>query len=381
MKLCYTTSENNPSIKAFINKYTIAPQRFNANIYAEDEVYIHGLNNLRNKDIALMTYFHLGYNMMGVLRKLVNRKFGALSNVESFLDFACGYGRLTRFLIQELPPSSVWVSDIYKNAVNYQRQEFGVNGFVSVTEPHKLKSSRKFDCIFVASLFSHLPEARFKAWFKCLAQMLSTRGMLIFSVHDEYILNDRAMPPSGFYFVPMSESKYLKAVEYGTAIVTEAFVKRVIDEAMGREWSYLRMKRGLSNHQDIYIVTQDPQQNFDNLDLFNGPEGHVDHCWFAKPGELRVSGWAGDLTPNCSISEVQLLINSEVRQRSIPSLPRPDVAHVLREPKLQFSGWECLCPMNYQSPSLNDIVEVKALSTSGVSYLMHMSTVQSALTE
>ena len=51
--------------------------------------------------------------------------------------------------------------EILRDAVRFQEQMFGVNSLQSTTEPERFDCDRTFDCIFVASLFTHLPEATF----------------------------------------------------------------------------------------------------------------------------------------------------------------------------------------------------------------------------
>ena len=53
---------------------------------------------------AYFYYYRSGLHMMQVLEPIIIRKFGDIGNVDTFLDFACGYGRLTRFLVQRLDP-------------------------------------------------------------------------------------------------------------------------------------------------------------------------------------------------------------------------------------------------------------------------------------
>ncbi len=174
---------------------------FNTKIHPSDQMHTFVASVLDNEEAARFHYFRTGAQLMDVLRQLVEWKFGSFANAGTLLDFASGYGRLTRFLLQEMPAGRVWVSDIQAEAVLFQEKEFGVNGFVSATDPANLNCAEKFDCIFVASLFSHLPEATFVPWLRKLYSLLKPGGLLAFSVHDESLLDSsRKMPPGGIYF-------------------------------------------------------------------------------------------------------------------------------------------------------------------------------------
>ena len=153
---------------------------------------------------ALWEYFAGGLQMLNLVRDVARKKCDSLMNIQSFLDFASGHGRFTRFLVKELPRERVWISDIYENAVKFQQQQFGVHGIVSVPDPDNYQCGRRFDFVFVASLFSHLPEAMFKKWLRKLYGLLAPEGVLVFSVHDQAVLPQGvAMPATGFFSFPL----------------------------------------------------------------------------------------------------------------------------------------------------------------------------------
>jgi SAM-dependent methyltransferase len=378
--LAYGTAQNNSSAQAFIERCARGPANFNANIYKEDEVYLHGLNHLKNKDLALVLYLKYGAQIMDEVRQIVTWKFNGFNNLASFLDFACGYGRVTRFLIQELPPERLWVSDIYAKAVQFQQAQFGVNGFVSETSPKDLVCAQKFDFIFVASLFSHLPQHRFGEWLKKLHSLLTPGGLLAFSVHDEYILRDQTMPNAGYRFLPDSESKYLASAEYGSMFVTERFMRDMFQQAIGPNWSYLRLRRGLCGFQDIYLVGSDPHEDFSTFDYRLGPEGHLDKCTLLPVGDIQLAGWAGEPKEGRAIDEVRVLVNGQLVQRCKPALPRPDVVVVLCQPKYANAGWECSFRIDQSIAQLRDaVLEVQAVSDDGARAILHVSTLKAVV--
>ena len=92
------------------------------------------------------------------------------------------------------------VSGVYHDAVNFSKKSFDVEGFYSCFNPAQLKIYKKYDVIFVASLFSHLPERTWRPWIKTLYESLSENGLLIFSCHGETCMaNPSQMPESGFF--------------------------------------------------------------------------------------------------------------------------------------------------------------------------------------
>ena len=94
-------------------------QNVNTAIHNDDEMLLYLEELYGNRKKALWEYFAAGLQMLNLVQDLARKKCGSLMNIRSFLDFASGYGRFTRFLVKELPRERVWVSDIYENAVEF----------------------------------------------------------------------------------------------------------------------------------------------------------------------------------------------------------------------------------------------------------------------
>ena len=120
------------------------------------------------------------------------------------------------------------------DAVKFNIEQFGVTGRVSVHDPNDLHWNERFDFIVVPSLFSHLPESTFAGWIAALYRLLTDDGILVFSVHGDYLQGpDGSMPESGILFHHQSESATLDKSEYGSTFVTEAFVRDQIQKSDG----------------------------------------------------------------------------------------------------------------------------------------------------
>ena len=126
--------------------------------------------NQGDPDRALFLYFLSGLSIADTLGQLLLWRFGGWERVGSVLDFASGYGRVTRFLLRDLPPGKVWISDVYEGAVEFQSRRFGVHGLVSTLRPEDFSPAERFDAILVTSLFTHLREERFAGWLRRLEE-------------------------------------------------------------------------------------------------------------------------------------------------------------------------------------------------------------------
>lgn len=243
--------ESDVVIQDFISKKVKYPDKFNWGISIRDEMYLYALNNAKgDRAEAGMRYYRNGSRIMDAVREIILGYRGGCDRLDSFLDFACGYGRLTRFAIQEMLAAKIWVSDIDAAAVKFQIGQFGVNGIVSTTNPQDYHPQMQFDVILASSFFSHVPEKLFASWLEKLYSLLSDKGLLIFSVHDWTLFPGKMV--GEIHFIPQSESQFLDGQEYGTTYVRESFVRKAIGQC--GEVSYQRRTRGLCGHQDIYIV-------------------------------------------------------------------------------------------------------------------------------
>ena len=377
--LAYESLESNAVVKAFIEDQVKTPGTFNVKISANDDSLGHILNAYKGDlNRSLLEYFLSGQEIMNRVREIVNWRFHGFENVSSFLDFACGSGRLTRFLIQELPVERINVCDIQADAVKFQENTFGVKGIVSVKVPEKLPIDSKYDMILASSLFSHLPQRTFTPWLQKLTSLLNTNGVLIFSVNDEAMLHSGwVMPKSGIFFAEISENKAIKLQDYGTTWVNESFVKHAIDESTQGKGSYYRLKKGLWE-QDLYVLVNAPDWDFSGLKL-GSIKGCLDHCFYKVPNRIILDGWTVDTKPNSGIAAIEIMINNELVKTCIPDLQRPDVAKFLQDKKYLISGWSCEITLPESSVLCTDMLMVKVITKDGSNRVAHLSSIGAAL--
>jgi hypothetical protein len=234
---------------------------------------------------ARMNYYKQGSDLARTIMQIANWRFPGKTHKIKMMEFACGYGRNVRHIVNCFPPKNVFVSDIYADAVKFNIEQFGVRGRVSVHNPSDLEWP---------SLFSHLPESTFSGWIAALHGRLSEDGILVFSVHDEHLLPpDIPLPDSGIFFRAQSESATLDKNEYGDSYVSEAFVREQIQKVTGRA-TYSRTKRGFWNHQDFYIISKNPNVDVASFRYDHGVVGNLEKIELAHGRSLRITGWAKD---------------------------------------------------------------------------------------
>jgi SAM-dependent methyltransferase len=223
-------------------------------VHPKDEMYLFFTTHTDHKDTPLQSYFDSGLGMKQSLFEILDNIGVKIGETNSFLEFACGYGRFTRHLVKMIHPSQITVSDVYKDAVDFQKNVFGVKGFYSEFDPEDVDFPEKYDMIFVASLFSHLPFNTWRPWIRKLYNSLNENGVLIFSTHGKTCMaNPDGMPETGFLYCHMSESKIHSFNDYATTYVTSEFVNHAVLEETG-QLVLLEISKCLWNYQDVYVV-------------------------------------------------------------------------------------------------------------------------------
>lgn len=334
-----------------------------------DKMLQHCLNHFGNINFSLSHYLAVAAQQYRIVEKIKQKLFPNSPNPIKFLDFACGYGRLMRLMSLRTDPKTLWASDIQTDALDYVVASFGVNGVYSHADPEQFSFTEKFDFIWVASLFSHLPDHLFKAWLDRLSALLSPTGVLCFSVHDANLLPKTvALPDSGLYFNGQSEDACLDGSIYGTTYVSEAYVARQIGQLCGSTFDFKRIPKGLANEQDLYIAARSQTRDLSALNsIRHGTWGFVDKA-FAEKDRLYLFGWAGSIDDGF-VDHIEVRLNTDTHVCRA-NLPREDVVDVLKDKRLLRSGWEIhlsLAP----APATN-FVAVTVVSTQNERALIYL---------
>ncbi len=317
----------------------IQPDKLNLTVHAADQMLIHSLQHHQDAAIALSQYFNISLQQFNAAQQILNGCFNTGKESIKVLDFACGYGRLLRFITLWLPRSNVWASEIQANALKFTTKTFGVQGLLSSADPDTFKVDEQFDFIWVASLFSHLPDELFCAWLDKLISLLSPSGVLCFSVRgSELIPEGSQLPDTGILYEPSSEITTLSADIYGTTYVSESYLRETIEKLLGKGHSYIRLPRALANEQDLYLVARDTGRKLPAQHTFTkGPWGWVDLLEIAGSGDLNIQGWAASMD-GCGLECVEIRINGDSHLIQ-PGIARKDVADAFKNRQLLNSGW------------------------------------------
>jgi SAM-dependent methyltransferase len=282
-----------PDVAAYVRGLIGEEAALETRIHSADEMYRYDLATpYASRQTAALLYLATGRQIFRAVEDAVAWRFGGFDAVRSFLDFASGYGRTTRYLVRALAREKVTVAEIDAGAVKFQEETFRVRGVVSGARPEDFRVEGPFDAILAVSFFSHLPAARFEAWLRRLYDELAPGGMLIFSVHGMDLLPGLEMDrASGIVFLPVSETTRLDGVEYGTSYVTLEFVRTVADRVTGEKGRLIGCPFGLGGFQDVYVLVRPPFAAGPDLRLARSPWGALDGSAIEN-GAARAEGWA-----------------------------------------------------------------------------------------
>lgn len=367
MPLAFTNDERHPMVETLLRTRVPRWEGLKRAIDERDDMLDFALQLFdRDRDAALTNYFQNGLDQFHLVRHIASWRERPPRRM---LDFASGYGRLTRFFVHERLAEELTVSDILEGGMEFQAREFGVRTILSTPMPEKFEAPSKYDLIFVASLFTHLPPSTFTPWLRRLASLLEPEGLLLFSVHDESI----APKPfsGGIEFESRSESRVLDTDEYGSTWVTESWVREQV-AAIDPAFTCVRLPRALADWQDLYVVSPAPITNPRPRRV---PKGFFERCEVTAEG-VRFAGWATSITGRADRVEVR--IDDAIVAVTRDFRPRPDVAAAHGSEAATDSAWELVVPhaairsFRYQTATLS------AFSPDGTERILFLGTIDSA---
>lgn len=330
-------------------------------------------------DLALHLYLESGKHIWRSLRRLLEWHFGQLDRIESLLDFAAGYGRVTRHMATDLGPDRIWISEIDPGAVEFQTTTLGVHGILSTTDPEAFDPGRRLSCITVSSLFTHLPDARFRQWLERLLSLVQEGGLLAFSVHDMAIAPEPD-PGGGILFHPSSESGSLSTAEYGSTWVTEDYVRGCLAQ-LAPGLPVHRIPRGLASFQDLYVVTKGGGISREPLDsLQGGVDGFVEECRLSTGRRLQMQGWVIDRRTKTAAREIRCSIDGNLAGTTDALLDRPEVAANFPGDAGVGQGWRIEIALPEACDLSRAVLRLAALGSDGVLSTFAEGTIASFLT-
>lgn len=365
MTLAFQSHESHPMVDALLRTRVPRWESLDRAVDERDDMLDFAIQLFEHdRDRALVSYFQNGLEQYRLVRHIA----GWRGPVRRMLDFASGYGRLTRFLVHEHLAEEVTVSDILEGGMEFQGRQFGVKTILSTTNPDDFAANEKYDLIFVASLFTHLPAATFTRWLRRLADLLTPEGLLIFTVHDEQLAP--APFEGGILFESRSESRVLDVDDYGSTWVTEEYVREQV-ASIGADWAAIRMRRALAEWQDVYVVSPSP---ITSAPMRRVPKGFVDR-FEVKDDGVHLYGWATGVEDTAD--RVDVILDDDVVATTRTFAARPDVAAWVGVPTATDSGFAIVIPHARIRSFRYQVATVSAYTRAGEERILFLGTLDS----
>jgi SAM-dependent methyltransferase len=389
-ELAYDPAERHFLVQAFVERFLPPLYReIDTAIANGDEMWGFAVNEqYQHRGLALVAYLRSGWLAWEALEQVLRWRFGELHAVGRLLDVASGFGRMTRFLVAAIPEQRVYVSEINAAALDFQAARFGVAPLASPADPATFACDRRFDCVNVFSLFTHLPEPRFRGWLARLWELVLPGGVLVFSTNGPEIAPaDRRPPDDGIRFDRVSEIAGLPLEDYGSTWVGERFVRAAVAASCPGASGCLRFERALWACQDLWVVARGDSAFTDPrapLRLELEPLAWLDAAHLESADVLAAHGWAIDRENAREPVTIRVEADGHEIGTARATLPRPDIARV-HGVLAERAGWEarCLAPAP-EEPGLPRAFDpaapllVTATAASGRIALVHLSAIEGA---
>lgn len=238
------------STEAFVEDTPIAGNVFRG-IHPEDHLFAHVKSFAPTNEQAVENYLKGGRESAEMFAALAAQYHGT----RTVLEFASGYGRVTRHLKNAAPSLDVTVCDIHPQANRFVSDNIGARSIESASAPEDFAADRPYDMTFALSLFSHLPKHTWTRWLLALVRTVRDGGIVAFTAHGRISARDQSVSfdSDGFAFISASEQADLDAADYGSAFVTPKYAfaqinslgnARILDFSEAHWWG----------HQDLYVI-------------------------------------------------------------------------------------------------------------------------------
>jgi SAM-dependent methyltransferase len=245
----------------FAAGHVLPPRRFDGipgRVHFNDFMFLNG----SAEEIA--SYAERACNVIALIEETLSVAGRTFEDVERWLDFGCGYGRVLRFLVQRVPPERVFVTDVIGEGVEFCRSEFGVTPLRSQPELGSVRLG-SFDFIYAISVITHLNERNSRAFLQLLGDSLAEGGIAMFTTHGEWSLEHVGL--YGSELEPHAREiqasvrgrgiAYLRYPfapdDYGITWHSQQFVEATMAEVHGGSLvPLLFAPHGLDGHQDVY---------------------------------------------------------------------------------------------------------------------------------
>lgn len=209
----------------------------------------------------VQTYHRSAEEFVGQLGRSLSEAGRDWDSVGAVLEIGCGYGRIVRALRSTVVAERIHVSDVIDGGARFTASEFGATQIPTDPGP---EWDRRFDLIYLLSVYSHLPKHAVAEHLRLTRRLLAPGGVLVFTTHgcdsaqhlqayNQYWLREHrvqdALADVGYYF-----ERYPHYYdEYGMTWFTRDAVERLVAESVPALELVGCHLNDVTGHQDMYV--------------------------------------------------------------------------------------------------------------------------------
>jgi len=194
-----------------------------------------------------------------------------IGRVGSVLDIPCGHGRVLRHLVKLFPDAEFDAADLDREGVDFCAKQFGATPIYSEEDLTQVDFGKKYDVIWVGSLFTHVSRVLTRAWLEHLTKFLNPGGILVATFHGRYsalkglefgyiehhlwqwIVSEYAATGYGYANYPTGEGHAYMEGAYGISLSDPAVILKDAETIPDvRIFGYI--ERGWAGHQDVLVL-------------------------------------------------------------------------------------------------------------------------------
>lgn len=236
-------------------------------IHENDDMYIGSIEH----------YFSCGKQLSEIVYRA--SKYTEATNPK-VLEMPCGYGRVTRHLVEAFDRNIIFVADVNNEGVGFCSEMFGVSGahIIEPTDEFTGVPDNSFDIAVMGSLITHFSESKSKKMVEKFLRKLKSSGVAIITTHGQRASEILMSDANWFELTPQNKSHLIDSwnserygfapyatehnfekktvelvgVQYGISITPHNWMINLIETLGCTLLEY--EKGGWDNHQDVYII-------------------------------------------------------------------------------------------------------------------------------
>jgi SAM-dependent methyltransferase len=186
-------------------------------------------------------------------------------NFSSICDFACGSGRVTRYLRAAFPDANIVCADLRQDSLAWLEQTFNVVPWLSNADFSVLEPPCPFDLVWSGSLVTHLCAEHSRALFRAVSKWLLPDGIGIITTHGRKVINNRLNGRARYISDQEFTTLYTEYQRSGFGYADYPGRKGIGLSICSPEWIVAELLRiegiriigiiehGWDNHQDVVI--------------------------------------------------------------------------------------------------------------------------------